>query len=106
MTIYQCLSILEVPNDLGTVTFKDAKEAYRLIVQFYHPDRYGHSEKLQARATTKMQEINAAWKQVEEYFKSGAMTAIERVTQDDTDDYRTEISEALRGFYNRRFGFF
>ena len=106
MNICQCLDILELPSDVGSVTYEDAKSAYRLLAQVWHPDRYGHNEKLHVRATEKMQQINAAWSQIEEYFKSGATSAIQRLSQDDADDYRLGVSEALRGFHNRRFGFF
>ncbi len=106
MNFAQCCNILEVNDNLSTVTYQDLKAAHRIMVQVWHPDRFGHSEKLLARATTKMQLINEAWGWVEENFKSGAASAIKRQTQDETADYRTEISEALRGFYNRRFGFF
>ena len=106
MNFAQCCDILEVDHDLSSVTYQDLKAAHRIMVQVWHPDRYGHNEKLHARATTKMQLINEAWGWVEENFNSGATSVIERVTQDDTDDYRSEISEALRGFYKRRVGFF
>lgn len=106
MNLCQCLDILELPPDLASVTFEDAKAAHRIMVQVWHPDRYGHNEKLHARATVKMAKINAAWEQVEEYFKGDTASAIIRVSQDDTDDYRLGVSEVLRGFHNRRFGFF
>jgi len=106
MNLSQCFDILEIDRNVESVTFEDAKAAYRLLVQIWHPDKYCHNQKLFDFATAKMKEINAAWEQVEEYFKSGAASVIKRVTQDDTDDYRFGVSEALRGFRNRRFGFF
>jgi hypothetical protein len=70
MNLSQCLDILELPPDVGSVTYEDAKAAHRIMVQVWHPDRYGHNEALHARATAKMQEINSAWEQVEHYFMS------------------------------------
>ena len=69
MDLGQCFDILELPCDVAIVSFSDAKDAHRLIVQIWHPDRYGHNEKLFAKATAKMKEINAAWELVGEYFK-------------------------------------
>ena len=106
MNLSQCLDILELSPDVSSVTFEDAKAAHRIMVQVWHPDRYNHNDKLRIKATEKMQQINAAWSQIVEYFKDGAASAIERVSQDVTDDYRLGVSEALRGFHNRRFGFF
>ena len=106
MTLSQCLDILELPRNVESVSLEEAKVAYRMLVQVWHPDKYCHNQKLFDFATAKMKEINSAWELVEANFKSGAASAIKRVTQDDTDDYRTEISEVLRGFINRRFGFY
>ncbi len=105
MELNDCLDILEIPRDASAVTFAEAKEAYRLLVQVWHPDRYCHNEKLHAKATSKMQEINAAWHQVEDYFKSGTATAIMRESQqeEEVDDYRVDAAEAMRNIYTRNF---
>lgn len=71
MNLNQCLDILEIPRDVTAVTFEEAKAEYRLVVQVWHPDRYGHNDKLLAKATRKMQEINAAWNEVDSYFQGG-----------------------------------
>lgn len=104
MELSDCLDILEIPRGVSAVTFAEAKEAYRLLVQVWHPDRYCHNEKIHFKATSKMQEINAAWHQVEDYFKSGA-TAIMRESQqeEEVDDYRVDAAEAMRDIYNRNF---
>ena len=70
MNLSLCLDILDLPREIATVTFEEAKAAYRLIVQFWHPDRYSHNEKLYIKASDKMKEINAAWGEVESHFKS------------------------------------
>lgn len=68
MNIERCFEILEISPDSA---YEDAKAAYRLLVQVWHPDKHAHNEKLHAKATSKMKEINAVWSDVEEYFKSG-----------------------------------
>ena len=46
MNIKRCLEILEIaPN----VTYEEAKAAYRLMCQVWHPDKYSHSEQLHAK---------------------------------------------------------
>lgn len=69
MNITRCFEILEISPD---ATYEEAKTAYRLMCQVWHPDKYNHSEQLHAKATTKIKEINAAWSQIEEYFKNAA----------------------------------
>jgi len=65
----RCFEILEISPD---ATYEEAKAAYRLMCQVWHPDKYTHSEQLYAKATSKIKEINAAWCHIEEYFKNGA----------------------------------
>ncbi len=67
MNINRCFEILEIPSN---ATYEDAKAAYRIMFQVWHPDKYNHSEQLHAKATSKIKEINAAWSQIEDYFKN------------------------------------
>ena len=68
MNIKQCFEILEISSG---ATYEEAKTAYHLMCQVWHPDKYNHNEKLHAKATCKIKEINAAWNQIEDYFKNG-----------------------------------
>lgn len=68
MNINRCFEILEIPPN---ATYEEAKAAYRIMCQVWHPDKYHHSEQLQTKATSKIKEINAAWSQIEDYFKNG-----------------------------------
>lgn len=69
MNLNRCFEILEISPD---ATYEEAKAAYRLMSQVWHPDKHAHSEQLHAKATNKIKEINAAWSQIEDYFKNGA----------------------------------
>jgi curved DNA-binding protein CbpA len=68
MNIDRCFEILEIPPN---ATYEEAKAAYRIMCQVWHPDKYHHSEQLHAKASNKIKEINAAWSQIEDYFKNG-----------------------------------
>lgn len=59
--------ILEISQDS---TYDEAKAAYRLMAQVWHPDKYTHNENLHAKATEKFKQINAAWSEIDAYFKS------------------------------------
>jgi hypothetical protein len=52
-----------------STTPENAKKAFRQAVFKFHPDREPDINK-QAEATTKMQQINAAWEKIGEYYKS------------------------------------
>ena len=51
-------SILEVPE---SATPEEIKQAYRLLLQVWHPDRFHHNPDLLAKAEKKTREINAAF---------------------------------------------
>lgn len=58
MEIDECYEILELPpgSDLDAI-----KSAYRDLTQVWHPDRFGHSRRLQIRANDKLKSINEAY---------------------------------------------
>ncbi len=53
-----CLRILELPDNPSAM---DIKDAYRLLVRVWHPDKYSHDPILQQRAQDKLKQINAAY---------------------------------------------
>ena len=59
MDIDSCLKVLELPEN---ATADEIKNSYRELVQIWHPDRFTNSEKLRARATEKLKEINEAYR--------------------------------------------
>src|SRR5439155_22953915 len=52
--------------DLGTV-----RQAYRVLVKVWHPDRFGNDPKLQAISDEKLKDINASYETVVTYLASG-----------------------------------
>ncbi len=54
----ELLACFDLPT---TATFDEAQQAYRDMCQVWHPDRFEGNERLQAKATRAMNEINAAW---------------------------------------------
>lgn len=49
-------------------TPQQVREAYRDLVQIWHPDRFSHNQKLGAKAEKKLTEINEAYELLEKYF--------------------------------------
>jgi len=82
MNINDCYSILEISSD---ATYGDAKAAYRLMAQVWHPDKHSYNDKIHTKATNKLKEINAAWSTLEEYFKSVSVRESERKAQEEQE---------------------
>ena len=58
MDYHQCCNILDL---VPPVTQEDAKQAYKDLVQVWHPDRFTHNPRLQERAETKLKQLNLAY---------------------------------------------
>src|SRR5215468_930485 len=57
---------LEPGADLGSV-----RQAYRLLVKVWHPDRFAHDPKLQAFSDEKLKDINASYEAIVTYLATG-----------------------------------
>lgn len=76
-SIQKYFEILEISPD---ATFEDAKAAYRLLSQIWHPDKHAYNKKLYVKATLKQKEINEAWDNVEIYYNKLASGAKQLVS--------------------------
>jgi TPR repeat protein len=57
---------LEPGADLGSV-----RQAYRLLVKVWHPDRFANDPKLQAFSDEKLKDINASYEAIVAYLANG-----------------------------------
>jgi curved DNA-binding protein CbpA len=67
MDYQECCGILDL---VPPVTLEDAKQAYKDLVQVWHPDRFTHSPRLQERAENKLKQINLAYETLEPLLRS------------------------------------
>ena len=58
----------------SSATDDEVKEAYRTLARKYHPDNYGDDNPLKDLANEKMQEINAAYDEIQRIRQGGAET--------------------------------
>src|SRR6266404_3302898 len=58
---------LQPGADLGSV-----RQAYRVLVKVWHPDRFGNDPKLQAISDEKLKDINASYEAIVAYLASGS----------------------------------
>jgi hypothetical protein len=93
----RCFEILEVSPD---ATYDEAKAAYRLMVQVWHPDKYSNNDKVHAKATSKFKELNNAWSDAETYFKH--CIAREAETREAELKVRHERERAVKEMLQRK----
>ena len=55
------LAVLELPAGASS---EQIRQAWRDLARVWHPDRFAHDPALQARATARLAEINAAYEQL------------------------------------------
>ena len=65
MDTRQCLEILELES---VTSPEELRQAYRNMVQIWHPDRFHGNSSLEQLAQVKLQKINQAYKQLRSYF--------------------------------------
>src|SRR5713226_6664096 len=63
---YRTLDLQPVA-DLGLV-----RQAYRVLVKVWHPDRFGNDPKLQAISDEKLKDINTSYEAIVAYLASGS----------------------------------
>ena len=68
ITIQRSFKILELDHD---ATEDDAKQAYKDIVNVWHPDRFSSNPRLKQKAEQKLKEVNVAYGNVKAFLKQG-----------------------------------
>ena len=63
--IKHAFDVLEVPYN---ATFEETKQAYRDLIQIWHPDKHHGNDRLRDKGTEKLKEINAAWEDLKNWF--------------------------------------
>ena len=58
MEFRRCFSILELSPD---ASLHDVRQAYKDLVNVWHPDRFAHNPRLREKAENKLKDINAAY---------------------------------------------
>ena len=71
MDIEKCYEILELNKD---ATPDQAKQAYKDLVNIWHPDRVSHNPRLKQKAEDKLKEINSAYENVVLHLSSPKRT--------------------------------
>ncbi|MBW2592600.1 MAG: DnaJ domain-containing protein [Deltaproteobacteria bacterium] len=67
MDIQRCFEILELDPDAGT---DEAKQAYKDLVNIWHPDRFAGNPRLQKKSENKLKDINIAYETIRPVLSS------------------------------------
>ena len=67
MDIKKCYEILELDPE---ASLGDAKQAYKDLVNIWHPDRVSNNPRLKQKAEEKLKEVNVAYKKVEAFIST------------------------------------
>ena len=65
MDLRRSLEILEIDR---TATIDDVNQAYKDIVNVWHPDRFGHNPRLKRKAEEKIKEVNLAYETLKSFY--------------------------------------
>jgi len=67
MDIRQCFDVLELDSNAN---IDDVKQAYKDMVNIWHPDRFSNNPRLKQKAEDKLKEINAAYDMMQSFLSS------------------------------------
>ena len=67
MDIQQCFKILEIDRDASP---DEAKQAYKDLVNIWHPDRFSRNPRLKQKAEEKLKEVNIAYETLKSFLLS------------------------------------
>ncbi len=71
MKIERCFEILELDR---RASLTEARQAYKDVINVWHPDRFSHNPRLREKAEKKLKEINTAYEEVESFLSSKIKT--------------------------------
>jgi curved DNA-binding protein CbpA len=67
MDIRQCFDVLELDSN---ASLDEAKQAYKDMVNIWHPDRFSNNPRLKQKAEDKLKEINEAYEMIQSFLHS------------------------------------
>ncbi len=82
MDIRHCFDILELDRD---ATIYEAKQAYKDLVNIWHPDRFSNNPRLKQKAEERLKEINQAYETVKSLLSSRKPLKPEKAPQAKTE---------------------
>lgn len=97
MNIRQCYEVLELNPP---VSLDDLKQAYKDLVQVWHPDRFSHNPRLRQKAEEKLKQINVAYESLESLLKQQALTQQTYSQRPASPQARSATSQTSQGSHS------
>ncbi|HUT69289.1 MAG TPA: J domain-containing protein [Desulfatiglandales bacterium] len=91
MDIKHCFEILDLNPD---ASMDEVKQAYKDLINIWHPDRFTTNPRLRQKAETKLKEINQAYAMVKSYLSSEPGAGEDAEKPPDTQARTQEGAEA------------
>jgi DnaJ-class molecular chaperone len=92
MDIRQCFDVLELDS---SASIDDAKQAYKDMVNIWHPDRFSNNPRLKRKAEDKLKEVNEAYEMMQSFLSSKRLQEPEKAEHAKADS-EPEISANAR----------
>ena len=97
MDFQRCCDVLDLTPP---VAMADLKEAYKDLVQVWHPDRFAHNPRLRLRAEEKIKAINLAYETLSRFLSQQQARQQARSTAQ-TPAQRTSSPPTVNSIYRR-----
>lgn len=91
MDIRKCCDLLDLCPGYSQ---EDLKQAYKDLVQVWHPDRFTHNQRLQDKAETKLKQLNKAYEILERALADRERAQALRASISQKDPVNTEVARA------------
>ena len=91
MNIRRSFEILELHH---AATEAEARQAYKDIVNVWHPDRFCNNPRLKQKAEKKLQEVNAAYETIKVFLQNNDH-AESKIHENHTSISKTEIAAEI-----------
>jgi curved DNA-binding protein CbpA len=98
MDIKRCFEILELDRAASP---DEVNQAYKDIVNVWHPDRFSNNPRLNHKAGEKLKEINIAYETLKSYLSSKQALETEQETTRAREDVDTGVKTQDEGEYRR-----
>ena len=99
MDIERCFKILELNRGASP---DEVKQAYKDIVNVWHPDRFSNNPRLKQKADEKLKEVNIAYETLKSYLSSKQELEAEQEKMGTREDIDTGDETKSGGEYHQR----
>jgi hypothetical protein len=99
MDINRCFAILELDRGASP---DEVNQAYKDIVNVWHPDRFSNNPRLKQKAGEKLKEVNVAYETLKSYLSSKQELETEQEKTRAREDVDTGVKTTAEGEYRQR----